>query len=1016
MSVFTRFILILAITQLISCGRDGDQKFRGFDHLKNPVFRGETALKAPAELNPDAKTLEYQTKGPAPTDKSYLKVEHSFKQGKKNLHISAHHLILSPNHSQGVWELINQNEDLDSVTLEAYEIELNSELRLPIRKLTVLATKFKATAASQIDIRPTEMLEAKQGKDGQRPYRAELIFVAEKLELATKNQIIINASGARGQKAGAGPAGRPGRSVRTLSGNIVQKCKSVCTQRAGQGAGGSTMLSFGGAETKAMCMDWSWVCEVKDFKWPTNGLNATAPGKPGHGGDAALIKVSSHQWIKHITAKGGQAGEEAITAPGGDPGSPRVAIKIKGKKKTVKKLKKGDDAHPPKVDLSSMKGKDGEFLESSFDLSLSFMERALALRLKYLKDLYRSGHFNKSYNQMGKLVSLLRRIPNKSPAILKTQVEATQLLTRLQQGLDYFKARLGSAPMLSLEATGLNFKSEMKRAIKFTAFSTWLEAHQESQQQVKSGLLEQQKNLFEEKQIHIRRHKKATAGLRSLQQLNALLERQYLVVQDKYEKQKKTILNEAINNISAKKYSTLKKALRSAAALASVIPVGQPTASLVAQTLQAFISLQDAQGSFNTMAIPKLISTVSKDYKLEETLINWNQLVSRYSLKQLKNLNTNELKERIVEIHHLASPLYELLEKQSQIWSHSKLSRHTFEKELHRLKEINPSFQELALEIEELSTIRTNYLQELNQTLEMITESQSRITQIIQDIASLSPQMAYQNRQLNPNVLEVTRRRQELYQEELLSYQAQLARAYQYKNLRPYPHRLNLEAMQNFLMRIMANKDDSSLSDDELERVELIYIEQLSSIFKSILDSTAQKGPRHEKRVILRLTEDEKFALSKNKKVYIDLTSRGVYARDEEEILIEGLKVDRATVESDQSFELKMEHEGRGLIQKNGEDYYFNYLTRAGNSIFKWGHHFDPQGQHNSGHRQLIYRERNLFLSFMADTVAPQLANDLDIYTRPAGKASLKLEIQSSKSVKIQHLDLELTYSFYEKN
>jgi len=1004
------------MTQLISCGQGRNQTFRSYDHLKDPLFLGETALKTPADLNPDATTLVYKTKAPAPTDKSYLKIKHSLKSGSKSLHISAHHLVLSPGHPQGVWELINENEGFDNVTLEAYEIELNSQLKLPIKRLSIFAAKLKVSKGSQIDLRPAQMIEAKQGKNGLSPYRAELVFAVEEIEVASQNQIIINASGARGQKAGAGRAGRPGRSVQTLSGNIVQRCKSVCTQRIGDGPGGGSMFSFGGIETKSMCMHSTWVCEVKNFKWPSNGFNATAPGRPGYGGDAALIKISSHEWIKHIKANGGQAGEEALTAQGGAPGSPRVAIKMKGTKKTVKKFKKGADAHPPKVDLVSMKGADGEFLESSFELSLTHMEGALSLRLKYLKDLYLSGHFNKSLSQMEKLVSLLKRVPNKSPVILKTEIKATQLLIRLHQGLDYFKTRLASAPMLSLEATGLNFKSEMRRAIRFSAFSIWLETHQKSHQKVKSELLEQQKFLFEEKRMELKKHKKASSELGPLQQLSSQFDGQYSIVRHKYEEQKKIIAHQAMNNLSAKEYSFLKKALRSASALASAIPVGQPAAGLVAQTLQAFISLQDAQGNINTREIPQFISTASQDYKIKETLNNWNQFVSRYNLKEIKSLRPSELENRILEIYKMAKPVYDLLGEQAKIWSTPKLSRFCFEKELNRLKTVNPKFKNLALEIEELTKIRANYLQKLNQTLETIIESQSRVTQIIQDIATLSPKMAYQNKILNTNVLEVTKRRQEVYQEELLSYQAQLARAYQYKNLKAYPYKLNLEKTQQFLIRVMLNKNMSSLSDSELQQVEMVYIEQLSTIFKSIIDSTAKKGPRHEKRVIVRLTGDEKFALSKNKTIYVDLSSRGLYAQDEEEILIEGLKVDRATTDSIESFELKIEHEGRGLIQKNREDYYFNYQTPAGHSIFKWGHHFDPKNHHNSGHRQLIYRERNLFLSFMADTVAPQLANDLDIYTRPAGKASLRLRIQSSKPVTIEHLELELTYSFYEKN
>lgn len=1016
MHLFTKLFTLFMMALLSSCGQNSGQTFRGFEHLKDPVITGESALKAPAPLNAKAQILEYQTAAPNPTDKSYLKIETINQGNQESLRVSANHLVLTPGHAQGVWELINQNEGLESVILEANEIELDGQLKLPIKKLIIRAEKFRAMGQAQIDLRPLDLIEAPQTQDGRTPYQAELIFAVKKLETTHENQIVINASGGRGQKAGAGRPGKPGRSVKTLSGNIVQKCKIVCLMRSRDIPGGGSTFFSGGAQPESVCHDSRWQCKVKDFKWPSNGQNALSPGKPGRGGHAAIVKVSSLKWVKHIKALGGQAGEEAVSVSGGAPGSPNPAVHVKGKKKTVKNFRKGRDAHPPEVDLKSMKGRDGEFLQSSFELNLSQMERVFSLRLEYLKDLYLSGHNDKTLLQMESFAETLKRTPNKSTKIRSIELKATQLLTRLYQGLDYFGTRRASAPMLSLEATGLNFKSEMRRALKFSAFSQWLEAHQASQETMKRELLEQQEILFEEKQLQIKKHAKASQELRALQQLNSQLERQYKLVSSRYEEQKNNINQQAMNNLSAQEHSTLKKALRTAATLASVIPVGQPAAGLVAQSVQALISLQDAQGNFNPQALPRVIDTTIRDYKLEETVSNWNQLVSRYSLNELQGLDSSELRVRLKEMYEMAKPVYQILSQQTQTWSHPKLAHRAFEKEINRLKEVSPGFRELATEVQELSKIRSKYQQKLNQTLEIITESQTKMTQIIQDIALLSPQMAFVNDQLNPLVLESMKQRESLYQEELLSYQAKLARAYQYKNLKAYPHKLNLEKTQKFLMRIMRDKEDASLSDDELEQVEMVYIQQLSSIFKSILDSSAQKGPRREKRVILRLSADEKHALSQNKTVYLDLSSRGLYSENEEEILIEDLNVDQANIRSSKSFDLKVEHEGRGLIEKDGQDFYFNYENRSGRSIFKWGHHFDPTNHHNSGHSQLIDRERNLFLSFMADTVAPQMADDLDIYTRPAGKASLRVEIQANDKVKVNQLELELSYSFYEKN
>ena len=94
-----------------------------------------------------------------------------------------------------------------------------------------------------------------------------------------------------------------------------------------------------------------------------------------------------------------------------------------------------------------------------------------------------------------------------------------------------------------------------------------------------------------------------------------------------------------------------------------------------------------------------------------------------------------------------------------------------------------------------------------------------------------------------------------------------------------------------------------------------------------------------------RNAEDEKYALSKEKIIYLDLNTRGLYMPGEEEILIENLRVEHSSIRSVESFDLKIEHEGRGIIEKDGQDYYFTYNNRNGDSFFKWGHHFDPKNQ-----------------------------------------------------------------------
>lgn len=1016
MYTFKQLSLIVLAVLVMSCGKNSDLKSRNFSHLKDPVASGEDALLFPAPLDAKSKILEYKSKAPKSSSKNYLTIQEQKDESGSRLIISANHLFLTPKHEQKVWELIEKREDLETLTLEAYEIELDGLLKLPVKNLIIRAKKFKAHANSQIDLRPLPMLEAAQGEDGKKPYRATLTLLVDEMDTQFDQQVVFNASGAKGQKAGAGIPGNDGRRVRKLSGNIVQKCKLVCLMSSRDVPGGGSMFSFQGAQPESICLQSKWQCDVKKFKWPTHGTHAQAPGKPGPGGDAALIKTSSYEWIKHIKGTGGLPGDQGQKVSGGQPGSPNPAIQIKGKKKIVKKFKKGRDAHPPQVDLKSLKGRNAEFLQKSFKMGLSQMEQVFTLRFEYLKDLYISGHFDAVLPQMQSLVELLKQTPEKSASLLSLELKAGQLLTRLYQGLDYFKMRRASAPTLSLEATGLNFKSEMKRSLRFSAFKQWMQAHQKSHQKIKLELLKQQEALFEEKQKQIKRHAKATQKLTNLQRLNSQLERQYQLVKEKFRTQKDEIAQRAMDSMSAKEHSSLQKALRSAAALASVIPVGQPAAGLVAQSLTALTSLRSAQGRLDLSALPDVLDTTIRDYRLDETLTNWHELVSRYRLSELQGLNQEELKKRLKEIFKLSRPVFDVLNEQIQTWKAPKLTHSAYELEVNRLKEVSSEFKQLAREIQELSEIRSHYLQELNLALEVISDSQTKVAQIIEDIALLSPKIALSNDQLNPSVLKLLEKREQNYQEQLLSYQAQLARAYQYKNLKSYPHKLNLEKTQKYLTRIMQDKDNASLSAEELQQVEMIYIEQLSSIFKDILDSSTQKGPRHEKTVLITLTSDEKFALAQGKSIYLNLTNRGVYSQSEEEILIELLKVAQASVKSQKPFDLKIEHEGRGLLQKNGEDYYFNYETRSGRSLFRWGHHFDPTNQHNSGHRQLIARERNLFLSFMADTVAPQMNESLDLYTRPAGKASLKLEVKGEAPISLRHLELELAYSFYERD
>lgn len=990
----------LAVLILSSCGQNNSETslndgLTSENQTQQTVQDNGRALLTQGELKFSKVDKFKRNLKPIPADSTYyIHTDITHSGDKRIIEINANELVLKEAHPQGIFELIQNQEDIEKIILNANAIRINSKVKLPAAKVIIRASSLSFTQGGQIDVTPVPPKIATPTQDG-RPGRTAppMEIMVQNFRAASDSSIHFVSNGTKGGDAGPGIPGRPGRSVAPLRGNIIADCYLPVQRPHHQNHIQKSV------DTLSNC----------SRSFPTNGKNAQAAGAPGRGGDGGIIKSPLESISRHISTLDGGPGKYGKDVSGGKAGTPRTSYKIlaNGSQSPAHKTSPGRDAKAPRPDIEGLKAVEGEFKKIN-DLSHKrFVTPFLKSRLDYAKDLYRYDHKSKAQEIFSEIVFNSKKTNNSEAQ--NSRLQAARYLQMISKGLDYYSFSPSYTPSLSLEATGLAFKSEIKSSIDFMAVSRWLNVKERGFQEAQMALEKQQKALIEQMSKARSNHTKAVNEIPEVHELMNEVLAEHGLVKSQLNLIEEKIKRQAHDNLSD---PVLHKAFKTASTLAKVMPAGQPAVGQIGMGIDALLSLQDDDsGSFNIKAVPDALKAITQDINWEASAKDWNEFYTPYRFSRIKDLDIKDQLETAKKMVSYAAPIFKTMKRQLRSWQELSVDPSEYQRELTRLKKMDPDFSKLAQKIESLNQKRAQFESQLSQLLTTISQTQSKVASLTLEIAEINTKNFDVNGKVNPKLVDLIDKRAELSSENLQKYHALMVRSYQHRLLKNYSHELDLPKIQRHIEKIISKSDSPFLQARQYELIKGVYRTELSNVLSDILDESLERGQELQKTKSLRLSMAEKRALNKYGEVYIDLTNRELFQPDETQLRIQDIKVYNLHVETASTFDLKIEHRGEGHLSNGKDHYYFQYQTPASpESIFRWGVTFSPQRQsfENWGKTS---SQRNLFIGFLSDNTIGY--SDFELYTKPAALTTLKISAETQGSYKIEELGVDLTYSFY---
>ena len=131
--------------------------------------------------------------------------------------------------------------------------------------------------------------------------------------------------------------------------------------------------------------------------------------------------------------------------------------------------------------------------------------------------------------------------------------------------------------------------------------------------------------------------------------------------------------------------------------------------------------------------------------------------------------------------------------------------------------------------------------------------------------------------------------------ERLLKYHYYMAKAYEYRMLKPYPGDLNLNSLFATFLTILQTGSNYELRPEDFNAIKALYEEQISSIAEGIFDEYDANRPELSAPVWFTLSSNELQRLNAGEAVTINLQKMGIFPSDEENIRIVDFKVKSLT-------------------------------------------------------------------------------------------------------------------------
>lgn len=940
-------------------------------------------------------------------------------------------VVLQANHANGLYEAYcnGDRDDLKSLEIIAERVVVRSPVRLKQTQVTIWARQLAFEGEGQIKTTPEEKPESPgsngtgglAGADG-LPAGNVTLNIGE--WVTDSPGIKFDLTGGQGQPGGPGQHGANGSSISTYWSSARVCDTGICKTYTPSKGHYITYYryTFAGAT----------VSEKGTKSWPQNGTDAQPSGKPGEGGAAGSLTSSADVSGFYALPGGLTPGPTLPTRwpydhyAGGAAGTPTVSehvtfyvewFQMKSTVDATHTTKAGQDAAVGKA--TTLAGGDGTY---TFSDSPTAWIHPLAVRkvLEQIRDDYLGNHIADAQARLEDYIQLLSDYrasplwasldPSAQLDLAQMQDEMTVLLQRLQAGLDYFGNPAGWVPMLSFEVNTTLFSNEIDRAINMLYLVYWIKHKAQTEQQRVDALATVRDQLRAELQRARSDYDDAVKRLPLLRTKANQLNSDIGTVQLQLETKETELRNDTREPSWV---FGLRFGLKLSAAMCQMIPVYQPALGTVGEGLRVASDF-DPNRPWDSIQGAGNVASAYLDSDFEASAEEQQTAKDGVDPAQVEEKGFDYAGALQTAATGLAAGVQDIqgFLKDRQAPSAEMLAQ------LERLKSRSPEYKALVEEVEALMERNREFTEELVATMQDITRLSDVMTRDVLAIGALSRQIAPAAVVLDERATAYLDDMERHAYDRLLKYHYYMAKAYEYRLLKPYTQPLSLEGLTKKFEEIADLNSDSQITPDQFDSLKGVYQQLLSDVAETIFDQYNSHAPDLSVPVRFSLTEDQIAALNADQTITLNLHDAGIFPPDDENIRIVELNIDSITTEpvngsygNTAYVDVHIAHSGISNLKMNGAIYRFRHYNRLTSNPIVWGGRYDPV-DNRIDPIQPSEAQNSLLRSLLT---GPATA-DMLLYSRPAAWADLNVSRSyfdsSGGAIHIKSIRLEMRYDF----
>jgi hypothetical protein len=335
---------------------------------------------------------------------------------------------------------------------------------------------------------------------------------------------------------------------------------------------------------------------------------------------------------------------------------------------------------------------------------------------------------------------------------------------------------------------------------------------------------------------------------------------------------------------------------------------------------------------------------------------------------------------------------------------------------------MDSEYQDLVKQIESLMLKNREFTDELITVMEKVAALSNLMTNNLLAIDAM-------NRDAAPGLL-VADGRASAYLDDmeqraynrLLKYHYYLAKAYEYRLLKPYTETLSLQGLLQKFEDIATINPDHKITPDQFDAFRAVYEEKLSLVAEEIVDDYNANAPELSAGLPFLLTADEIARLNQGETINLNLMKAGFFFPDEENVRIVDLDVYSIETEpigpnygTNPMLRLRMEHSGISNFKTDGYIYQFRHYNSETENPIIWEARWYPDLEILNQTKPSA-ASQSLLCTLLGSTDCQSLM----FFSRPSAWADLRISRDcrdgTCAKIKINKVILELTFDFTPRN